>query len=128
MTHINTWSLQEIADACPELPTNEAAAATAAVAPLLTSVSRDGVTVQALMVVAVHAGLLAPVAAAAGGQLEAAAAEAEQRRLQRAAARLTYGLAGIIFELMHCQAGHWLGLGPLERQVAAGTTLTQLYR
>lgn len=89
------------------------------------------------MVVAVHAGLLpssrmaAPSVAASSGIVDvdaAAAAAAEQRSLLRAAARLTWGLAGFVFELMHAAAGHWPSLGAVERQAVAGAALTQLFK
>ena len=124
ITHINALSLQDVAASCREVAAEEVAAA--AGAGLLTSVSRGGVTVRALAVAAVHSGLLAPPVAAAG-QLTADEAAEERRLLQRAAVRLTWGLAGIVFELMHRRAGHWLALGPVERQAAAGAALTQLY-
>ena len=137
ISHINALSLAEIEAACPAVPAEELAAATdgsAAGAPL-TTIRREGVTVRALTVVAVHAGLLggaapagtAPSTAAADGARGVDAA-AEQRALLRAAARLTWGLAGLVFELMHRQAGHWPSLGAVERQALAGAALTQLYK
>ncbi|KAI7838474.1 hypothetical protein COHA_007737 [Chlorella ohadii] len=138
ITHINALSLAEIEAACPAVPAEELAAGadgSTGGAPL-TTISRDGVTVRALTVVAVHAGLLggpartgeAPAAATPGGASDADAdAAAEQRALLRAAARLTWGLAGLVFELMHRQAGHWPSLGAVERQALAGAALTQLY-
>lgn len=119
-THVNDLSLADIAATCPEATAEELAAG-----GCLTCVSRGGVTVQGLTVVAVHAGLLVPAAAEAGGDGEAQ----QQRALMRAAARLTWGLAGLVFELMHCQAGHWPSLAsPTRRQEVAGAALTQLYR
>ncbi|KAL4447727.1 hypothetical protein ABPG75_004946 [Micractinium tetrahymenae] len=137
ITHINGLSLAEIAAAWPRASPAEAGSAAA----LLTSVRRGGVEVQALMVVAVHAGLLpnssapTPAAGSAAGvpagdaaDADPAVAATEQRSLLRAAARLTWGLAGLVFELMHSAAGHWPSLGPVERQAVAGATLTQLYK
>lgn len=135
ITHINGLSLAEIAASCPRVTPGEADGASAP----LTCVRRGGVQVQALMVVAVHAGLLpgssasTPAAAASSGGSSpdaraADAAAAEQRSLLRAAARLTWGLAGLVFELMHSAAGHWPSLGPVERQAVAGAALTQLFR
>ncbi|PRW45548.1 beta-glucosidase [Chlorella sorokiniana] len=138
ITHINALSLGEIEAACPAVTAEELAAAAdgSTAGALLTTISRDGVTVRALTVVAVHAGLLGgagpagpPSAAAAGGDSGSADADAaaERRALLRAAARLTWGLAGLVFELMHRQAGHWPSLGAVERQGLAGAALTQLY-
>lgn len=134
VTHINALSLAEVEAACPEVAPEELAAASAG-GPgnrLLTAVTRGGVTVRALMVVAVHAGLLGGAAPAdepeaAAAAPSAAGAAAEQRSLMRAAARLTWGLAGAVYELMHRQAGHWPSLGAVERQAVAGAALTQLY-
>lgn len=126
ITHINALSVDEI-EACPAVPAEESAAAAAR--HLLTTISRGGVTVRALTVVAVHAGLLGGPAKAGGAEgAEGADAAAEQRSLLRAAARLTWGLAGLVFELMHRQAGHWPSLGAVERQGLAGAALTQLYK
>ncbi len=133
ITHVNGLSLAEIAASCPRASPAEAGHAAAP----LTSVRRGNAQVQALMVVAVHAGLLPnsrtavpATAATAGGQGGDVGdiAAAEQRSLLRAAARLTWGLAGLVFELMHSAAGHWPSLGLIERQAVAGAALTQLFQ
>ena len=129
ITHINGLSLADLPQRCPELPPAEAAAASGgggAGSRVLTAMSRSGVTVRGLTVVLVHAGLLAP---ARGAAAVAGAADEERRALQRAAARLTWGLAGIVFELVHSHAGHWPALGSAtDRQYVAGAALEQLFR
>lgn len=129
---MNALSLRDIAATCPEAAAGEAADCDAG-GRLLTSVSRGGVSVRALTVVAVHAALLGgspPPSAGAKGQQqqEGGDAAAERRSLLRAAARLTWGLSGLVFELMHRQAGHWPALDDaVRRQAVAGAVLTQLF-
>jgi hypothetical protein len=129
ITHINTLSLHVIASTCPlSHPSNDAYVDGGG--GLLTCISRNGVSVRALAVVAVHEALLSscPARPPGRGRGQGEDAGAEHRTLQRAAARLTWGLAGLTYELMHSQAGHWPQLSdPVHRQAVAGALLSQLH-
>ncbi|PSC73698.1 hypothetical protein C2E20_3104 [Micractinium conductrix] len=132
ITHVNGLSLAEIVDTCPALPDDGSEAWDAApTSTPLTTVRRGTTTVRALTVVAVHAALLGGSGCSSGAAeqpADPAAAAAEQRGLLRAAARLSWGLAGVVYEVMHGSAGHRPNLGRVERQTLAGAVLTQLYR
>lgn len=132
ITHVNGLSLEDVARTCPQVPADAAAAAGHSLGGrLLTGMSRGGVDVRGLAVVVVHASLLAPAGGAcdASGAACGTAAAEERRALQRHAARLTWGLAGIVFELMRCRAGHWPALASAtDRQYVAGAVLEQLFR
>lgn len=124
ITHVNGLSLSKVEASCPQVSCRPPDGHT-----LYTLVTRGTVNVEALAVVAVHAGVLAGTPCTSGSQNSADSAAAEQRCLQRAAARLTWGLAGLVFELLHCQAGLWPSLNdPVQRQTVAGAVLMQLYR
>lgn len=128
ITHINTLSLDAIAASCPLAHHDDAEDRSGG--GLLTRVSRGSVSVRALAVVAVHEALLSgcPPRSPDRGVDDEEGAASERRTLQRAAARLTWGLAGLAYELMHSQAGHWPQLSdPVARQAVAGSLLTQLH-